>query len=134
MLSLTEKAEVLLRFAYAGIPLEDYKESLEFTEQLHVITNIDHNETALFIADIHSIRIPTMTLSKYYAYIYSKIKEVPYPPIDVFGIIKRTKYFVLRENIEPRIYYRYLVSNLEKGVPLEKISEILSKTVNIGER
>lgn len=125
MLSPTERAEVQLVFAYANVELGAMDDALVFAEQLHVITDIDLKRVASFVADLVAIIGRKRRITEVLDSIYTLVNEAPYPPEDIFDVVRRTKYIVLRNILTSDEYFSRIVDLMTNGVDPGDIHERL---------
>jgi len=125
MLSPIEKAEVQLVFAYSNVDLNIIDQALIFTEQLYVITDIDHHKVALFVSDLLSLIKKNVNIQLFLNSIYKLMNEAPYPPEELFEIIRRTKYIVFQNILSSENYFEKIIYFLSNGIHPDEIKQKL---------
>ena len=124
-LSPIERANVQLVFAYTNVDLEVFDQAVIFAEQVHVITDVEVRLTARFVADLLSLVQPGVVVSNFLDAIYSIISSAPYPPEEIFEVVRRTKHIVSQHLLPTNEYIVRLSGCLSRGLPPEEIKDAI---------
>jgi len=125
-----ERAEVLRLFSFRKLPLDAMPEALKATNILSVITQIDHMQVAVFVADAFKVFEPAgMDLrGKLADILYGSIKGSAVPPSDYIRGFECARHLVLSGTVEPIDFLERLQRALESGVRPEAVAVAIAAT------
>lgn len=127
MLGPIKCAEVLRLFAFRKLPLTSMQYGLKAVEVLSVITRVDHETVASFVADVYKMfpTTPGLRYENLLDHIYEIIRSSPVAPSEFISAFNHSRRIVLSGDVEPEDYFQRLTVALEKGVPPEAIYDYL---------
>lgn len=132
-----EKKEVIRTFAYRKLSLESMRHGLKAVMLLSVISGLNHNELARFIADIYQLftlidgeineRKYTQTLDN----IYGIIRISPVSPAEYITAFNNSRYIVLSGQIKPEEFFDVIRISLEHGAKPDALDEYIKDNSDI---
>lgn len=126
------KAKVLRLFAYRKMPIAAMRNGLKAAEVLSILTRVEHEKLAIFVADIHKM-LSEQTGIRYRVFLnrlYEIIRESPASPAEFIHAFQDSRRLVLSNQINPDDYFQQLKEALEDGIPADEVYEYLRENIH----
>ena len=130
ILGPVERAKVIRLFCYKKLPIDRIDSALRAVGLLTVITKVDYETVALFVADVYK----ATNVDSRYGYdrildeIYIMIREIPVPPSEFIEAFNRSRRLLFSKKMGLGQYFKLLKSGLESGASVEDISDYIAST------
>lgn len=126
------KAKVLRLFAYRKMPISAMQSGLRAAEVLSILTRVDHEKLAIFVADIHKMfgEQPGIRYRLFLNKLYEIIRESPASPTEFIYAFQDSRRLVLSNQIAPDDYFQQLKDALEDGIPADEVYEHLCEKIH----
>jgi hypothetical protein len=124
-----ERAGALRIFAYRRLELTTMVEALKSTGMLSVITALDSQTVAKFIADMFRLfEVDSDEAAQLIGgLIYLTVQRTAVPPADFMLAVERSRSLVLTRTMTAADYFEELHSALDRGVPPDSVGEYLEE-------
>lgn len=126
-----ERAEVIRLFAFRRLPMGMISPALKAVEILSVITQIEHQVVAKFIADVYRV-FDFATPADHVGVLdtlFVTLRESAVPPVDFFTGFDASRHLILSRAINPTKFFGLLREALESGVAPAETAHYLAKSL-----